>query len=143
MKNNKGITLTSLIIYVFVLVIVVGIVANVTSFFYTNIINAKDNGQNMATITKFNMYFTKDIKQSGNNVISIANDRSYIKFASGNVYTFQDNAIYFNNIKICDNVSNLRFQMEELNNKKIVTVLISAGLNLEVTKTTKYVMSQM
>ena len=32
MKENKGVTLTSLIIYVFVLIIVVAIVGNITSF---------------------------------------------------------------------------------------------------------------
>ena len=143
MKENKGVTLTSLIIYVFVLIIVVAIVGNITSFFYTNVVNAKDSSQNIATITKFNMYFTKDVKKMGNSVVSVAKDKSYIKFASGNVYTFQNNAIYMNQIKICDNVANAQFQVEQVKNKKIVTVLMTVGQYLEATKTTKFVMNQM
>lgn len=143
MKENKGITLTSLIIYVLVLLIVVTIVANITSFFYSNVANTKDNSQNIAMITKFNMYFTKDVKMIGNEVATIADDKTYIKFTSGNIYSFQNNAIYLNSIKICDNVSNAQFQLEEVNQNKIISVLISVGENLEATKTTKFVMSKM
>lgn len=143
MKNNKGITLTSLIIYVLVLLIVVTIVANITSFFYSNIINAKENSQNIATITKFNMYFTKDVKKMGNSVVSTGDDGSYIKFTSGNTYTFQNNAIYLNNIKICDNVTNAQFGISLVNDDTIVSVLMSVGENFGVTKTTRFVMSKM
>lgn len=143
MKNNKGITLTSLIIYVLVLLIVVTIVANITSFFYSNIINAKENSQNIATITKFNMYFTKDVKKMGNRVVTTGDDGSYIKFTSGNTYTFQNNAIYFNNIKICDNVTNAQFDISLINDDTIVSVLMSVGENFGVTKTTRFVMSKM
>ena len=139
MKENKGVTLTSLIIYVLMLLIVVTIIANITSFFYSNVINVKDNSQNIATITKFNMYFIKDVKRMGNQVEEIGTDKSYIKFKSGNVYTFQNNAIYLNNVKICDQVANA----QRVNNKEVVSVLLSVGQNLEVTKTTSFVMSQM
>lgn len=143
MKNNKGITLTSLIIYVLVLLIVVTIVANITSFFYSNIVNAKENSQNIATITKFNMYFTKDVKKIGNRVVSTGQNGKYIKFTSGNTYTFQNNAIYFNNIKICDNVTNAQFGISLVNDDTIVSVLMSVGENFGVTKTTRFVMSKM
>lgn len=143
MKENKGVTLTSLIIYVLMLLIVVTIIANITSFFYTNVINVKDNSQNIATITKFNMYFIKDAKRMGNQVEEIGTDKSYIKFKSGNVYTFQNNAIYLNNVKICDEVTSAQFQLQQVNNKKVVSVLLSVGQNLGVTKTTSFVMSQM
>lgn len=143
MKDNKGITLTSLIIYILVLLIVVTIVANITTFFYSNVINAKENSQNIATITKFNLYFTKDVKKMGNRVETIGENENYIKFTSGNTYTFQNNAIYFNNVKICDNVTNAQFQLKSINDKKVVSVLISVGENFGVTKTTNFVMSKM
>ena len=37
MKNNKGITLTSLIIYIIGMLIVIATIATLTSFFYKNV----------------------------------------------------------------------------------------------------------
>lgn len=141
MKEERGITLGSVTIYVIALLIVVGVISTITSFFYSNIINVNDNSKNMAQITKFNMYFLKDVKDANNNV-EVSADNTNITFSSGNVYTFKDKAIYQNKVKICDNVKNAQFRVEENNNKKIVTVLLSIGDNLEVTRTTKYVMGR-
>lgn len=141
MKEEKGITLGSITIYVIALLIIVGLISTITSFFYSNIINVNDNSRNMAEITKFNMYFLKDIKDSSNTV-TVAQDSTNITFSSGNVYTFKDNAIYQNKVKICDNVKNAQFKLEQNNDKKIVSVLLSIGDNLEVTRTTRYVMSK-
>ena len=43
MKNQKGITLTSLVIYIIGMVVVIGIVANLTTFFYKNINKIDDS----------------------------------------------------------------------------------------------------
>ena len=141
MKEEKGITLGSITIYVIALLIIVGLISTITSFFYSNIINVNDNSRNMAEITKFNMYFLKDVKNA-NNTVTVSGDNTNITFSSGNVYTFKNNAIYQNKVKICDNVKNAQFKLEQSNNKKIVTVLLSIGDNLEVTRTTKYVMAR-
>jgi len=57
MRNNKGVTLTSLIIYVIGMVIVVGIISTLTSFFYKNINieGISDNGSTQ--YTKFSSIF--------------------------------------------------------------------------------------
>lgn len=141
MKEEKGITLGTITIYVIALLIIVGLISTITSFFYSNIINVNDNSRNMAQITKFNMYFLNDIKNA-NNTATVSVDNTNITFSSGNVYIFKDNAIYQNKVKICDNVKNAQFKLEEKDNKKIVTVLLSIGDNLEVTRTTKYVMAR-
>lgn len=141
MKEEKGITLGSITIYVIALLVIIGIVSTVTSFFYSNIINVKDNSKNMAEITKFNLYFLQDMKKSNNDIVNVSADNTNITFASGNVYKFQNNAIYQNKVKICENVKNAQFKLEQSNNKKVVTVLLSIGNNMEVTRTTRYVLS--
>lgn len=137
MNSNRGVTTTSLIIYIIAMLIVVGIISTITSFFYTNINNLENQTEE---ITKFNMYFLQDIKMEDNTVIKLT--ETSITFSSGNTFTFQDNSIYLNNSKICENVKNLLFNIEEVNNKKVINVLITVGENVEYTKTTKYVLSK-
>lgn len=138
MNSSKGVTTTSLIVYIIAMLIVIGIIATITSFFYTNVLNLEDSSQNVSEITKFNMYFLQETKRN-NNIVKL-NDTS-ITFLTGNTFTFQDNSIYFNNSRICENVNNLKFNVEEVNQKKVITVLITVGENLEYTKTTKFVMN--
>lgn len=56
MKNQKGITLTSLVIYIIGMVVVIGIVANLTTFFYKNI-NKIDDSNISTDYTKFTSIF--------------------------------------------------------------------------------------
>ena len=48
MKNQNGITLTALAIYVIVFMIVIGIVATFTSYFYNNVINFDETTKSYA-----------------------------------------------------------------------------------------------
>lgn len=139
MNSSKGVTTTNLIIYIIAMLIVIGIIASITSFFYTNVSNLEDNSNNISEITKFNMYFLQEVKSNNNDIISI-NEKS-ITFLTGNTFTFQDKGIYMNSNKISENIKDLKFSVEEINSKKVITVLITIGENLEYTKTTKYVMN--
>lgn len=138
MKNNHGVTITSLIVYVIAMLIVIGIIANLTSFFYTNVLNLEDESSNISEISKFNMYFLKEVKNANNSIVQIEENK--VTFVSGNTFTFQDDSIYLNNIKICKNIKNLNFSKEEINNKNVINVLITVGDNMEYIKTTKFVM---
>ncbi len=140
MNSNRGITTTSLIIYVIAMLIVIGIISTITSFFYTNIISLDDSSNNVSEINKFNMHFLQEVKNTNNNVTKLSTNS--ISFLTGNTFTFQDNSIYLNSNKICENVKNLAFSIEEVNRKKVITVLITIGDNIEYTKTTKYVLSK-
>ena len=139
MKSDKGVTIASLTIYVIAMLAVVGIIATITSFFYTNVTNLEDSSANVSEITKFNMYFLQEVKNNNNQIIELKENS--ITFATGNVFTFQDNSIYLNNIRICENIKNFALSIEEANNKQIINVLITVGENIEYTKTTKYVMA--
>lgn len=140
MKNNHGVTITSLIVYVIAMLIVIGIIANLTSFFYTNVFNLEDESANISEISKFNMYFLEEVKNPNNSIAQI-NDNS-ITFVTGNTFIFQDNSIYLNNIRICENIKNLNFTKEETKSKEVINVLITVGDNMEYTKTIKFVMAK-
>lgn len=140
MKNNHGVTITSLIVYVIAMLIVIGIIANLTSFFYTNVFNLEDESANISEISKFNMYFLEEVKNPNNSIAQI-NENS-ITFVTGNTFIFQDNSIYLNNIRICENIKNLNFTKEEINSKDVINVLITVGDNMEYTKATKFVMAK-
>ena len=140
MKSNRGVTTTSLIIYVIAMTIVIGIIATINSFFYSNVMNLEDGSSNIAELTKFNMYFLEDTKKANNDIVKLSNNS--ITFSSGNTFTFQDNAIYLNNIRICENVQNLQFSVNENSDKNIINVLVTIGDNMEYTRTTKYVMKK-
>ena len=58
MKNNKGITLTSLIIYVTGMMIVVVTIATLTSFFYKNV-NVGNISKDTTQYTQFSNIFSK------------------------------------------------------------------------------------
>ena len=140
MKSDRGITTASLIVYIIAMLIVIGIIATITSFFYTNAINLDDSSNNVSAITKFNMYFLEETKNRNNEIAKC--DKNSITFLTGNTFTFQDNSIYLNSIKICENVKNLEFNVDQNNDKEVVNVLITIGENVEYTKSTKYVMSK-
>ena len=108
MKNNNGITLTSLIIYVIGMTIMVATIATITSFFYKNI-DVGDINSDTTQYTKFSSIFSEEINKENNTIIdckSLTDGVSYIIFSSGNQYTFNANSksIYINNVKIDDNV---------------------------------------
>lgn len=139
MKSNSGLTITSIIVYIIAMVIVIGTIATISSFFYTNVSNLDENSNNLSEITKFHMYFLQETTNLENSIVQ-QTDTS-ISFDSGNTFTFQNHSIYFNYIKICDNISNLQFASEVVNDKVVINVLITLGQNNEYTKTTKYVLN--
>lgn len=139
MKTDSGLTVTSIIVYITAMVIVIGTIASITSFFYTNVSNLDDNSNNMSEITKFHMYFLEETTKMNNSIMTL-ND-TLVSFATGNTFIYQNNSIYFNNIKICDNISNLQFARKEVNDKTIIKVLITIGQDNEYTKTIKYVLN--
>lgn len=139
MKKDSGLTMTSIIVYIIAMLIVIGTIATITSFFYTNVNHANDSSNNLSEITKFHMYFLEETTKHNNPVKEIKGNS--ITFATGNTFTFQDNSIYFNHIKICENISNLQFASESKNDKTVIQVLITIGQNNEYTKTTQYVLN--
>lgn len=139
MKSESGITTTSLIIYIIAMMMVIGIIATITSFFYNNVNNLGDSSKKTAQLTKFDMYFLEEVKKKDNTVANLNNNS--ILFLSGNIFTFQDNCIYFNKIVICKDVKNMQITEENLEGKNVINVLITLSGNIEYTRTMSYVMN--
>ena len=139
MKKDSGLTITSIIIYIVAMLIVIGIIATITSFFYTNVNNANNTSNNISEITKFHMYFLEETTKQDNEINVITDNR--VSFKSGHTFTFQDNSIYINNVKICEDIYNAQFKEEVINNKTVIKVLLTIGQNNEYTKTTSYVLN--
>ena len=114
MKNQKGITLTSLVIYVGAMIIILGVVSTIITQFYRNTTLMQANTDEIIEFNKFNTYFLKEVKLKGNALDSIdETNKSYILFKSGNTFLFDNNKIYYNNIEICDNVEDATFTKKE------------------------------
>lgn len=122
MKSQKGITMLSLILYVIAMVIVVGIVATITSFFYSNTENISEATDSLGEFNKFNLQIVSEVKQHGNSITSIENGGTRVTFSSGNTYTFQGNAIYKNKIKISSDITDCQFRKDIKENKEILAV---------------------
>ena len=143
MKNNKGITLTSLIIYIIGMLIIIATIATLTSFFYKNIdINELDK-IDTEQFTKFSSVFTKEISQKNNKIIDCKITKeiiggneykvSYIIFSSGNQYTYkqESNTIYKNNIKVCTDIEDCDFSYKFVNSIYQIKVNFkTANLNM-------------
>lgn len=130
MKKNNGITMTSLIIYIIGMLIILGTLANLTSFFYKNIKIEDIQKDTTTQYTKFSSIFLEEINNESNYIIDCKTwtknniKQSYIIFSSGNQYTYtsQNNCIYKNDIKICENIDDCDFSYIFENSKYIIKV---------------------
>lgn len=84
MKSEKGITLTSLVLYIMLVLIVLGILATITASFQSNLKEVNKEGTKNSEIDKFNIYFLKDVKKQGNKVASISENKDEITFSLEN-----------------------------------------------------------
>lgn len=124
-KSQKGITLVSVVVYVIAMTVVIGIIATITIYFYSNVNTLETEYEYTNEISKFNMFFIKETQARKNEIVETANDGSYIIFSSGNKYIFAGDGIYRNHVKICNNVESVNFETESyLNGKAIITVTI-------------------
>lgn len=124
MKDEKGITLISLIIYIILLMMVIVLLTKVSDNFFFNLKYISDNKKYTAEFNKFNMYFIEDIK---NNKNTYKLESSEIIFENGIIYTYKidEQAIYRNKVKICSNVTNCGFlEVENEVDKNIIKVII-------------------
>ncbi len=127
MKSQKGITLVSLIVYVFVMTIVVGIIAVVTGTFMKSLRDANFYNDPIAEYTAFNSYFTEEVNHKGVQITDCQDN--YIVFDNNVQYSFipENRGIYRNQVKICWDIDSCTFSQSEKNGKTVVTVEFKAG----------------
>ena len=104
LKSEKGVTLTSIIIYIIGMVIMATIIGNLTIYFYNNLVNTTNATSANVEYIKFNTFFLDDIKQNSNRVLNISDNGDLIQFSNGSTYFYENKIIYKNTVKICDEV---------------------------------------
>ena len=140
MKNNRGITLTSVMIYVIGMVLAIGVIATITSYFYSNVNIESLNSDAATQFTTFSGIFSYEVNLLDNKVIDCVTEQengkkvSYIIFSSGNQYTFKEetNSIYQNQVKICSEIVDCDFSYKFINSRYEVTVNFKTN-NLDFT----------
>lgn len=122
MRSERGVTLTSIMIYVLALTVVVLTIGRITLYFYRNVNKLDSNAIAEEEYTKFNSYFTYEINVENNEIKScetLEDGTSYIIFSlTGNQYTYKNGSIYMNKNKINNNIQACEFKY----NENIITV---------------------
>lgn len=147
MSNEKGITLSSLVIYIIVFTLVLGLLVTMTSYIYSNLGRVNSDSYSSEEFNKFNINFVKDVKSSedarvvtssgGNVQIVLSNNVNYNYIAS-------EKAIYRDNVKIAEKIGVFeanRMVVTKNISKKVIQVKIGTGGNsTDFGKTIKYVL---
>ena len=125
MKSENGITLMALIIYIVLTLLVVTMLATISTMFLNNTEFLEESSKYTNEFNKFNMYFIEDVKNN-KKTYSLSENGKKLVFVDGTTYIYQDNAIYRDKVKICDNITNCVFTKREDNTtgtkKEIINV---------------------
>lgn len=136
-KENKGITLIMLTMYLILTLIVLGVLASVTAYFRKNMNNLNEQTVYDTEFDRINLVLLKEMKTLGNKVDEENSTTNKIAFNENYyIYDSNDKIIYLNgNIKIVENVTSFTYSVQNINNKQKLTVNI--GINGTV-KTKEY-----
>ena len=158
MKQNKGVTLITLMMYIILTLVVLGILGMLSRNFRSNLNNVNVKTAQDVEHDKLNVQLLKETKTTDNLIESGNSNNNNIKFKNGNTYTYniEDNAVYLNNnIKIAENITELYFEVIDtptkqtltmkttINNKTVVSEYVMSKTALppgqRVTETTEYI----
>ena len=128
MRLEKGITLTSLIIYIVLLLVAIGILSTISQYFYSNTSYITEMGKYVSEFDKFNMYFIEDVKNNSE-LYSVREDQ--IIFGDGTIYTYFEQSIYRNKVEICSNIYTCAFtQKEQVDENSFIKKIVGVKLSI-------------
>lgn len=129
LKNENGVTLTSLIIYIIIFSIIVAIMTTVNAYFFSNVREVMDTPRYISELNKFIMFFAADVKNYSEAIVT----DTEIQFVNGPTYKYQNNIIYKDDIVIAKYVLNCKFSLSKVTvdpvQKNIVNVDAQIGRN--------------
>ena len=103
MKNQKGVTLISLTIYVIALTVIIAMLSVISTYFYKNVNDTQDDITPLTEFTNFNSYFTTDANTTHVTYLTTGTESEYSYVALVNedtlevikyIYVPQDKTIY-------------------------------------------------
>lgn len=128
-KNNKGVTLATLVVYMCVFMLIIGIMTTISTSFFSNLGGAVDTPKYLSEFNKFSMFFVTDVKNYSKANIT----DTTVEFESGPTYEFKNNCVYRNDTLIAKNVQNCTFSTSNYNvnnmTKQIINVNMRVGKN--------------
>lgn len=145
MHSQKGISMMSLIIYVSSFLVVTGIIAGITAFFYGNSSLMTQELYSAADYNKLNLYFVKESEQKGNRIKEITpkgeESVNSVTFSNGDIFTFDsdNNLLYYNSICLCEDIQNFKVKKDYTSGKEVVEVMVGFT---NKSYTCKYTMAQ-
>ena len=143
MKNNKGITLLSLIIYILVMLIAIATLSSLTEFIYGNLGQVNTESYSSEEFNKFNLNFIKDLKDSQDAIINANGNGTQIIMSNNTNYNYisSEHSIYRNKIKIAENINEFSAEKIIKNSKNVIKIRIGTGKNnTNYGKTINYVL---
>lgn len=129
MKSEKGITLTSVVVYVLIATALISSTALLSSFFFSNMSLIKEQNQYAPEFNKFSMFFIEDVKNNKSAEVTTTK----VTFADGTVYEYKSNekAVYRNDTKITEKLDSFTFSSSEYvvsnTTKQIINVKMTIG----------------
>lgn len=165
MKSQKGVTMLSLILYVASFLTVTAVVAGITTFFYNNIEILDTKIGSNSQYNKINLYMLNECKKQGTSLFAWQNtstsetglptnkdkitdktnaSQTFITFEDGNgnrnsfIYVNSEKNLYYNNIKIGEDIQDFKFKLDYGTGKTVLKVFINID---GATFTTEYVVS--
>lgn len=152
MRSQKGITMMGLVIYITSFLVVTGIVAGITAFFYGNSNLMTQELYSAADYNKLNLYLVRESEQVGNRVSEISllgetpkegedKDAYYVIFSNGDrfTYDYDNHLLYYNSICLCEDVQKFKVNTSYDTGKEVVSVMVGFT---NKSYTCKYTMAQ-
>ncbi len=139
-KNDRGVTLISLTIYVVLMLAVVAVMAGFKDNVDKTLKTMGEYASVVPEINKMHMYMLDEANIENNKILKRNSDGTYVEFTSGNKYLFSDNKIYKNSVRILSDVSNCTFEIGQENSNDVLYVNLELDDGKSVSKKLRYVM---
>lgn len=134
MKSEKGITLVSLVVYIVIFMIILGVMSAITSSFNKNIEGIKEPQKYITEFNKFCMFFVRDVKNNTQATVT----SNQIVFEDGTKYEYKDNKIYRNDELITKYIKECEFLASthelEVLTKNLIDINMTIGTENEQIK---------
>ena len=136
MKDEKGITLLSLVIYILLSTIIIAVIALMSSNFFSNVDVIVNQDKYAVEFNKFNMFFINDVKSNTEATV----EPTKITFKdNGAVYELKGTDMYRNDTIIANQIQSVKFSEDTYTvpntlidvKKKIIKVQLTIGRPFE------------
>ena len=132
MKSEKGITLSSLVIYMIIATAVISSVALLSSNFYSNMYKITEQSSYAPEFNKFSMFFSEDVKNNKSAEVS----STKVTFEDGTIYEYKarEKAIYRNKTKISEKLDTINFSTSNVKVNNTTKQIINVKMEIEGVK---------